>query len=318
MAKKPIYYTRAGFDRDRSRNRGTYYASHYKNIKKSRSISFNRVENGFIIKMNYYGNIRQATKTAFYLVIEPDYTPPRFRSKRGDDQKNKRYMHVFDLSYVPPAQVRKLVEFTKEVRITNFIFSSSRFGFLDFKYKKRALYDALIPVMRDSYRTLIRNNVHIRSVEIVDYDFKEKSGVPTIKFIKPNLSNPQLKLELQKISYELNVDIKQLTKALPSGNMVKFDLALWENLNRSQSTIRKGAEWFYKTSAESLDENYKATKEMVAKEIEDMIPKLFKDQRKYAPVILNYQNENYLVYGEKLMQVCRALAIIPTVYMIKI
>jgi len=270
--------------------------------------------------MNYYGNTTNISKTAFYLVIEPDYTPPRFLAKRRRDgnSKMKRYMHVFDLSYVPPAQVRKLVEFTKEVRISNFVFSNSRFAFLDFRYKKRALYDALVPTMRDSYRTLIRDKINIKSVELIDYDFKEKAGAPDIKFIRPNLTNPQVKLELQKISYELNIDISKLTKALPSGNMMKFDLALWEDLNRSQSAIGKGAEWFYKTSAEALDENYKATPEIVSKEIQDMIPKLFKDQRKYAPIVLNYQNENYLVYGEKLMQVCRALAIIPTVYMIKV
>ena len=67
-----------------------------------------------------------------------------------------------------------------------------------------------------------------------------------------------------------------------------------------------------------MDENYKVTKDVVGKEIEDMIPKLFKDQRKYAPVVLNYKGDLHLVYGEKLMQVCRVLAIIPTVYMIKV
>ena len=330
MAKQSAYYTRSSFKRDRNKRRGSYYPSHFKNIKKSRKIAFNRVENGFIIKMDYYGNTTDDLKTAFYLVIEPDYTPKRFvsdrfsrnKSNKSSDsslyERDKRYMHVFDLSFVPPAMVRKLVEFTKEVRVSNFIFSNTKFAFLDFKYSKRALYDALVPIMRDSYRTLIRNKVNIRNVDLIDYDFKEKSGTPDIKFIRPNLNNPQLKLELQKISLELSIDPKELMKALPSGDMMQLELPMWENMNRTQSAITKGSEWFYKTSAGLLDENYKVTKDVVGKEIEDMIPKLFKDQRKYAPVVLNYKGDLHLVYGEKLMQVCRVLAIIPTVYMIKV
>jgi len=338
MAKKSIYYTDAGFRRDTSSNRrGSYYASHYKNIKKSRAISFSKLQNGFLGKMDYFGNTTQRLKTAIYLVIEPDYTPPRFAAgkltskqkadtiietySRGGNKitdRQKRYMHVFDLSYVPPAQVRKLVDFTKEVRISNFIFSRSNFAFLDFVYKKRALYDALIPVMRDSYRTLIRDKINIKNVSIIDYDFKDKTGIPNIVFIKPNLNNPQLKLQLQLVASELEIDNKKLLNSLRSGFMTKLDISRWATLKRTMSSMDQGAEWFYGYAPDLVSGEYKISKEVVVKEIEKMMPQIFKDARKYAPVVLNYEGELHLVYGEKLMQVCRALAITPTVYMIKV
>lgn len=342
---KDTYYSSEGFARkpglrgikDRSRRRGNYYASHYKSIKKSRPMNFSRIENGFIIRMEYYGNTTKVTKNAIYLVIEPDYTPPRFKTatnsrlnkKKSDDSsiietynsygsrlrsgEQKRYMHVFDLSYVPPAQVRKLVQFTKEVRVSNFVFSRSKFAFLDFIYKKRALYDALLPIMRDSYRTLIRDKINIKNVSIIDYDFKEKAGSPKITFIRPNLNNPQLKLEVQKISRELDVNPQKITKALRAGNMVEFDITNWSRLNRTDTRIDMGAEWFYDMIYEP-----NVNKETVVKEIEKMMPNIFKDSRKYAPVVLTYKQEYYLLYGEKLMHVCRVLGILPTVYMVKI
>lgn len=302
MAKRPsIYYIKRGFVRDRKTMRGTYYGSHFKNIKKSRAISFNNIRTGYLIKMNYFGKKRQINKDAIYLVIEPDYIPKQFmrynKQTRKVEKPSHSYMHVFDLSFVPPDQVRKLVEFTKEVRINYFIFSNSSYSFLDFIFKKRALYDALLPIMRASYRTLIREKMHIRRTEIIDYDFKDKKGTPKIVFIRPSISNAQVKLELKMISTQLDIELGSLVKATERGSLTKLTPEMWRGMGRTNS-------WIY----DEIDTD----------SIQRLIPYLLKDVRKYAPIVLNYNDQLYLVYGEKLLQACRVLGIQPVVYMINV
>jgi hypothetical protein len=125
-------------------------------------------------------------------------------------------------------------------------------------------------------------------------------------------------LQLQLVASELEIDNKKLLNSLRSGFMTKLDISRWATLKRTMSAMDQGAEWFYGYAPDLVSGEYKISKEVVVKEIEKMMPQIFKDARKYAPVVLNYEGELHLVYGEKLMQVCRALAITPTVYMIKV
>jgi hypothetical protein len=294
MAKQPsIYYTKRGFIRDRKTMRGTYYGSHFKNIIKTRAMAFSRIRTGFLIKMNYFGKQRKINKDAIYLVIEPDYIPKQFM--RGGRKPKYRYMHVFDLSFVPPDQVRRLVQFTQEVGISHFIFSNSSFSFLDFTFKNRALYDSLLPIMRQSYRTLIREKLHIRSTEIIDYDFKDKKNAVKVVFMRPNISSSPVKLQFKNISAELGIKIDKLVQESKSGDMVKLQPYMWRSLNRTES-------WIY----EDIDKDA----------VQKLIPYLTQDVRKYAPIVLNYNSQLYLIYGEKLLQACRVLGIQPVVYLI--
>jgi hypothetical protein len=268
---------------------GAYYNTHLKNIIKQRPISSSNLEGGLIVKMDYFGKTTGRYKTAFYLIINPNY---------------QNYVHVFDIDFIPASVLRFIISLTKNKKLEDFIFSQTTFSYYNFSSYNKSLYNKLLPIMNESYRKLIRNPKYIRRTYVVDYDFGKIRNAIKPKFVYPNIEDELLEIESAAIEYD--IDKKQLISSAYKGRLSALNPTIWSKLKNTDSWQIGMTQEDVRRNAGIRGKSMETTNRIIAG--------MKSSQTFYAPIILKYKEDFYCVSGNTRLMTAMALKIIPTVY----
>lgn len=273
----------------RRKSPGQYYKTHRANTIKERPISYRRFQNGLIVRMDYFGKTTKRYKTAFYLIISPDYA---------------NYTHVFDIDFIPSSVLKFIINLTKNKKLEDFLFSRTTFSYYDFQSSGRSLYKQLLPIMNKSYRRLIRDPKYIKRTYVIDYDFGNIRTAVNPKFIFPNI-NEELQ-ELENLANEYDLSKKKLIKSARSGRLTRLHPTIWSKIKNTDS-------WSIGMTQE--DVRKKASIRGKSSDTTNRIISGMKSsQTFYAPIIFSYEGEYYCVAGNTRLMAAMALKHMPMVY----
>jgi hypothetical protein len=202
----------------KTKTMGAFSRMHKRNSIKQRQISMSNLQNGFIIKMDYFGKWTRRFKTSHYLVIEPSHN---------------NYIHVFDIDFVPASALRYIVTLTQDKKPGQFIFANQTFSFLNFKQSKKPLYRLLYPIMQKSYRRLIRSKTNVKRTFLIDYNFSTMRQFETPKFVIPSIEKEML--QIKNAAAELTLDETRVISLSKSGILRTLTPAIWSNIRNTNS-----------------------------------------------------------------------------------
>lgn len=268
---------------------GPYYNTHQRNIISQRPISFSRFEGGIIVKMDYYGKTTKRYKSAFYLIINPNY---------------HNYTHVFDIDFIPASTLKLIINLTKNKKLEDFLFAKSTFSYYNFNSYGKSLYNMLLPVMDKSYRKLIRDAKNIRRTYIIDYDFGKIKNAIKPKFIYPDLNDEKFEIEEAADNYGLSK--KKMFESAGTGRLTNLTPSMWSKLRNTDS-------WDVQMTQKDVREyaEYRGKDPVITNRI---IAGMKSSQTFYAPIVLSHEGELYCVSGNTRLMTAMALKIIPKVY----
>lgn len=268
---------------------GPYYNTHQRNIISQRPISFNRFEGGIIVKMDYYGKTTRRYKSAFYLIINPDY---------------KNYTHVFDIDFIPASTLKLIINLTRNKKIEDFLFAKTTFSYYNFNSYGKSLYNMLLPVMDKSYRKLIRNAKNIRRTYIIDYDFGKIKNAIKPKFIYPDLNDEKFEIEEAADNYGLSK--RKMFEYVGTGRLTNLTPSMWSKLRNTDSWDVQMTQKDVREYAEYRGKDPVTTNRIIAG--------MKSSQTFYAPIIFSHEGELYCVSGNTRLMTAMALKVIPKVY----
>lgn len=277
----------------KTKSLGKFSRMHKRNSRKRKQINFTNLQNGFIVQMDYFGKWTNRFKTSHYLVIEPKYGG---------------YVHVFDIDFVPASALRYLVTLTINRMPGEFVFGNSTYSFLEFKQSGKALYRMLYPIMKKSYRKLIRKATNIRRTYILDYNFSRIRQFENPKFVTPNLKKE--KIAFTEIAEELELRKKKLKEVSEKGRLTTLTPVIWSNIVNTRS-------WDTTLTQSDVIElaQYRGKTET---DVKEMIEAMKANHTFEAPIIMRYStyktNEYYVIAGEVRLMCAMALRITPKVY----
>lgn len=275
------------------RTLGSFSRTHKRNTMKQRQIRFTNFQNGFIVKIDYYGKWTKKYKTSHYLVIEPRYD---------------NYVHVFDIDFIPSSVLQYMVSLTIDRKPDEFIFANQSFSFLNFKQSKKPLYRMLYPIMRKSYRKLIRNSDYIRRSYLIDYNFSKTRQLEQPVYVTPNLGKEQSALEDFAEKFEL--DTTKLIESSKNGLMRTLTPAIWSNIKNTDS-------WDFDLTLKAVRQ-LSLDKRRDIEVIEKQIQRMKLNHAVEAPIVVQLaKNEYYCVGGESRLLIAMALRTTPKVYLFK-
>ena len=273
----------------RQASAGAFYKTHRKNTLKMRQISFRNFTNGLIVRMDYFGKTTRRYKTAFYLIISPDYAG---------------YTHVFDIDFIPSSVLKILIGMTKNRKLEDFLFARTTFSYYNFQSSGKSLYNRLLPIMNKSYRKLIRNPTNIKRTYVVDYDFGKIRSAIKPKFIFPNIEDEYQ--ELENVSNEYDLNKESFIESAKRGKLVQLHPTIWSRLKNTDSWQMGITQEEVRRLASVRGKSPDTTNRIIAG--------MKSSQTFYAPIIFSYNGEYYCVAGNTRLMTAMALKIFPKVY----
>jgi hypothetical protein len=274
----------------KSKTMGAFSRMHKRNSIKQRQISMANLQNGFIIKMDYFGKWTKRFKTSHYLVIEPSHN---------------NYIHVFDIDFVPASALKYIVNLTQDKKPGQFVFARQTFSFLNFKQSKKPLYRLLYPIMKKSYRRLIRNKTNVKRTFLIDYNFSSMRQFETPKYVMPNLQKETLQIKNSAI--ELGLSQRSVMALSKKGVLRSLTPSIWSNITNTSSWNLK----LTQTMARELA-NARGKSDFEVNRIFDAMKA---NHTFEAPILIKYNNTSYYcIAGEVRLLAAMALRITPKVY----
>lgn len=274
----------------KSKTLGAFSRMHKRNTIKFRQISYQNLQNGFIVRMDYFGKHTKRFKTSHYLIIEPRY---------------ENYVHVFDIDFIPASALRYIVTLTQDKTPGNFIFANQAFSFLNFKQSKKALYRLLYPIMQKSYRKLIRSGNNIKRTMLVDYNFSKMRQFETPKFVQPSLKKE--KQAFENIALELQLSKRKLNESANNGIMRILTPAIWSNIVNTNS-------WNFDLT-QTMAREFAEARGKSTFTFNMLLEAMKLNHTFEAPIIMQTdKNEYYVVAGEVRLLIAMALRITPKAY----
>jgi hypothetical protein len=239
--------------------------------------------------MDYFGKTTKRYKTAFYLIISPDYAG---------------YTHVFDIDFIPSSVLKFIINLTKNKKLDDFLFSRTIFSYYDFKSSGRSLYKQLLPVMNKAYRKLIRNPKYIKRTYLIDYNFGKIRSAINPKFIYPDIQDEIQ--ELRNVANEYDLKRSVLIASAKRGRLTRLHSSIWSKIENTDS-------WEFGMTQEDV-----RTKAAIRGKSADVTNRIISGMKSsqtfYAPIIFSYKGKYYCVAGNTRLMAAMALKIMPMVY----
>jgi hypothetical protein len=274
----------------KTKTMGAFSRMHKRNSIKQRQISMSNLQNGFIIKMDYFGKWTRRFKTSHYLVIEPSHND---------------YIHVFDIDFVPASALKYIVNLTQDKKPGQFIFANQTFSFLNFKQSKKPLYRLLYPIMKRSYRRLIRSKTNVKRTFLIDYNFSSMRQFETPKFVTPSIEKEIL--QIKNAAAELSLDETRVMSLSKSGIIRTLTPAIWSNIRNTNSWNLKLTQKMAKELASSRGKS--------DFEIERIFDAMKANHTFEAPILMKYgKNDYHCIAGEVRLLAAMSLRVTPKVY----
>jgi hypothetical protein len=252
-------------------------------------MSISRIDEGLIVKMDYYGKTTNVFKSAYYLIINSTYNG---------------YGHVFDIDFVPAAVLKLIIQLTKNKVIENYLFGNSTYSYYNFPSTNKSLYTKLLPIFGRAYRKLIKSPKHIRRTYIVDYNFGKVRGPFNPKFVIPSIEEE--KPAFSVVAKRLKIKYKKMLEFSKFGKLKTLTPTMWSSLQYTDS-------WDVSMNETNVIDI--ATKNGNPVDTAKRILKGMKsNQTFYAPIIMYHDGSYYCISGNIRLSAAMALKIVPKVY----